>query len=57
MGVAAYNRGSKLVRDQISMERGTYQSPIVPQKRPETWGDKTRAKAEEKAQRLVAPPR
>lgn len=54
MGVAAYNRGSKSIRDGISMERGTYQPPIASQKRPADWGDKTRVAAEEKARRLVA---
>lgn len=53
MGAAAYNRGSRALAEQILREAGRWRDPPTPKPRPPTWGDKTRARALERARRIL----
>jgi len=59
MGVAAYNRGSRVISAQFCRERGcpgcsACSEPVKPEPRPAGWGDKARARALDKARRIVS---
>lgn len=54
MGAAAYNRGSRAIRRQADEAIGIAPpSEHKPTPRPETWGDKTKARALERARRIL----
>jgi hypothetical protein len=54
MGIAAYNRGSACIARGIQMDHGTYREPPRPVPRPATWGDKTKARALDRARVSMA---
>lgn len=54
MGIAAYYRGNAVISRQIQMDHGTWHPPPTPQPRPATWGDKTTARAEDHARRILS---
>lgn len=51
MGIAAYNRGSRVLSERIY---GPPRPLPSPQPRPADWGEKTRAKAEARARSILA---
>lgn len=52
MGIAAYNRGSRVLSERIY---GLRERPLpTPKPRPAEWGEKTRAAAEERARSILA---
>lgn len=53
MGIAAYNRGSRRISEDLAREAGTWRDPPRPQPRPEGWGDKAMAQAVERARRIL----
>ena len=54
MGAAAYNRGSRVIRRQADEAIGIASpSEHRPTPRPESWGDRAKARALERARRIL----
>lgn len=54
MGAAAYNRGSRLIARQADEALGIRPAAEhKPTPRPDTWGDKAKARALERARRIL----
>lgn len=54
MGIAAYNRGSACISRGVLMDAGTWREPAKPTPRPATWGDKAKARALDRARRVLS---
>ena len=53
MGIAAYNRGTASIARGIQMDYGTWREPAKATPRPAGWGDKTKARALDHAERML----
>ena len=53
MGAAAYNRGSRVIRRQAEALGIAPAGEHKPRPRPESWGDRAKARALERARRIL----